>query len=257
MAANMESQAYKHYANKDWSAAAAGYKQLSGYAARFGEAASHYKMADFNSAIQQFIQATLEANNDTERASALLNLGNSYFQLGDYLRAETAYRDTLLYRPADPRAQHNLAFTSGLKQTVEARRQQAARARAARMGRGPQRALAEGSVETRENSALAVDEGETTEPGQLALPELADVSDETLELLVQKGLQQIQLAAQQSPAEKRARYQRDQRAYADARLRMTELQDRQAQLWKRLFEIEEGFTAPQTEPHTMPGVNPW
>jgi len=28
-------------------------------------------------------------------------------------------------------------------------------------------------------------------------------------------------------------------------------------LWKRLFEIEEGFPAPVLEPHTRDGVKPW
>ena len=42
-----------------------------------------------------------------------------------------------------------------------------------------------------------------------------------------------------------------------ARLRMRELEDRQALLWKRLFEMEEDFPAPLEEAKTLPGIPPW
>ncbi len=44
---------------------------------------------------------------------------------------------------------------------------------------------------------------------------------------------------------------------ASARLRMRELEDRQALLWKRLFEMEEGFPAPLEEAEIVPGILPW
>jgi len=35
------------------------------------------------------------------------------------------------------------------------------------------------------------------------------------------------------------------------------LSDTQYLLWKRLFEIEEGFPAPVIEPHLLPDLKPW
>ena len=42
-----------------------------------------------------------------------------------------------------------------------------------------------------------------------------------------------------------------------ARSQMMMIEDRPAQLWKRLFEMEEGFPAPLEEPRNLPGVLPW
>ena len=51
--------------------------------------------------------------------------------------------------------------------------------------------------------------------------------------------------------------QRRQQNLIKARLFMLQLQDQPATLWQRLFELEEGFAAPQNEPHEIPGVPPW
>ena len=44
---------------------------------------------------------------------------------------------------------------------------------------------------------------------------------------------------------------------AAARLRMKALEHQQSNLWKRLFEMEEGFPAPLDQPRDIPGTAPW
>ena len=250
-----ETQAYRNYENKDYSAAISIYKKLSGYPARLGQGASHYKAADYNGAIRQFSQAVLDAHNDPQRASALFNLGNSYFQTGNYAAAITTYADALKYRPNHKNAEHNLQFSRALKKAVD-QRIKAKRDKAARMGRGPQRAAIDESTNTNASISLSIDE-DASPKNNRPLPELADLSSKTLERLIEKGLSQIQLAASSKGNKDNAAYQRDQLAFINARLRMAELDDQQVLLWKRLFEMEEGFPAPLSAPRPVPGVPAW
>lgn len=250
-----ETQAYQNYENKNYAAAISIYKKLSGYTARFGEAASHYKATDYHGAIRQFSSAVLAARNDQQRATALFNLGNSYFQTGNYTAAVTTYSDSLKYDPARKNALHNLQFSRALKKAVDARAKQT-RQRYARMGSGPQRAAIDEANTDNQAISLSIDEDAAPE-NTLPLPELADLSSNTLERLIQKGLAQIQLAASSQRTKDSVNYQRDQLAFINARLRMAELEDQQALLWKRLFEMEEGFPAPLAEPRQIPGVPPW
>lgn len=251
-----EKQAYKNYSNGNYPAALAIYKQLSGYAARLGEGSSHYKMADYNGALQQFNQAILAANNDPERAVAIFNLGNSYFRTGNYAAAVTAYSDVLLYQPGHKKAPHNLTFSSALKKAVDERLQQSSQD--THMGSGPPFAPASDTLPTNENNFLAIiKENKDLDLETLPLPELADISNATLEALINKGLSQVKLAAEDATDIKQTDYKRNKLAFINAQLRMAELEDQQMLLWKQLFEMEEGFPAPLTKPRQVPGVAPW
>lgn len=250
-----EYQAFKNYANGNFPAALSLYKQLPGYAARLGEGSSYYKMSDFRSALNQYSRAVLAANNDQERAHALFNLGNSYFQTGNYAAAITIYRDAIQYQPDHKNVLHNLKFTTALKKTVDRRLQQIRQA--ARAGSGPQRELANNLLDNNLRSSLVIDEGGNIESEVLPLPELANISNASLENLINKGLNQIMLAAEDTASIKHTGYKRNKLDFINAHLRMAELEDQQTLLWKQLFEIEEGFPAPLTEPRQMPGIAPW
>lgn len=250
-----ESEAFENYSNSNYSAALAIYKQLPGFTARLGAGSSHYKMADYHGALQQFTQAALAANNDKQRAVALFNLGNSYFQTGNYATALAVYQDALRYQPARTNILHNLNFTRALKKVVDERLQQTAPA--ARRGSGSLRAPTNDATQNNQSGLLSIDESENLRPEELPLPALANISNATLETLIKKGLDQIKLAATDATSAEYTFRQRDKLAFINARLRMSDLEDQQALLWKRLFEIEEGFPAPLSEPRQVPGVNPW
>ena len=250
-----ENQAFKNYSNSNFPAALEIYKQLPGYSARLGEGSSLYKMSDYSGAIQQYTQAVLAANNDSERAAALFNLGNSYFQTGNYVAALTVYKDASKYRPGHKNILHNLKFTRSLKKAVDARLQQTTLA--ARMGSGPQRAATSNAIENNQRSSLSISERENMKPKEFPLPEFVNISNTTLERLINKGLNQIKLAAENITSIKHTRHKRSKLDFINAHLRMTELEDQQALLWKQLFEIEEGFPAPLTKSRQIPGVTPW
>jgi tetratricopeptide (TPR) repeat protein len=244
--------AYRQYAAGHFAEAIQRYKQIPGYDGRLGEGASRYKNDDFHGAVGQFSRATLLADSEEKRAAALFNLGNSYFQIGNYPSAIDSFRDALLYNPQSKAAQHNLAFSRALKKAVDKQRQ-----RAERMGAGPQLAPARNDLSVQESGSMAIDETESVREDALPLPELADLSDAALQALIDKGLAQIRLAASAASSKNAAEQQKTKLAMINAHLRMLQLQDQQALLWKRLFEMEEGFPAPLDAPRTVPGVAPW
>jgi hypothetical protein len=89
---------------------------------------------------------------------------------------------------------------------------------------------------------------------------LPDIPAEELERLLARGLAHVRLANENQAVLTSYRQQNHAQKQLDinaARLRMRELEDRQRLLWKRLFEMEEGFAAPVEETETVPGVLPW
>lgn len=247
--------AFKKYNNADYSAAAGLYKNITGYEARLGEGACYYKLEDYNSAVRQFGLASLAANNDNERAIALFNLGNAYFWLGDYAQAETVFSDALLYNPGQKNIQHNLEFSIALKKAVEDRLRTTSPF--SRMGSGPQLAPSSEVIENNQGGSLSIDQSDSPLLKELPLPELADISDADLEFLINKGLGKIRLAAEDSSTATHLAYTRKKLSVINARLMMSALEDQQIKVWKRLFEMEEGFPAPLTGPRDIPGVAPW
>ena len=70
-------------------------------------------------------------------------------------------------------------------------------------------------------------------------------------------MQNVRLASTTTGAEIKAQQDRLTQDINTARIRMRELEDRQVLLWKRLFEMEEGFPAPLEEAKILKGVAPW
>lgn len=102
-------EAYAAYSQQQYLLAQQNYRGLSGYQARMGEGAAAYRRKDFLYANRQFTQALLQAKKNTERADALLNLGNSFFYAGNLRAAADAFAGVLRYRADDERALENLA----------------------------------------------------------------------------------------------------------------------------------------------------
>jgi Ca-activated chloride channel family protein len=102
-------EAFAAYRSGNYLLAQSLYGQMTGYAARMGEGAAAYKRNDHLYAAKQFTAALLAAETSPQRADALFNLGNSYFQGNQFKAAADAYRGVLRYRPDDKPARANLA----------------------------------------------------------------------------------------------------------------------------------------------------
>ena len=183
----------------------------------------------------------------------MFNLGNSYFQVGDYKNAVIAFRDALLYRPDHSASQANLEFSQALQEAVEKRLALSARESS---GSGPQSSRAAPETAVRPNSTLSLDDNEALLDAESRLPPLPNLTSIQFAALIEKGLAQVRQAGGGSDIQ-----QQDQQAkalaLADARLQMESLQEQQFLLWNRLFEIEEGFPSSLDHPEALPGVPPW
>lgn len=248
-------EAYEHFFSGDFPKALAAYQELEGYEGRFGEAASLYRLGRFTQAISQYSQAVLAAQTDEERAVALHNLGNSYFQAGDYTAAVDIYQDSLRYRPQYAATLHNLAFSEELKRAVYERTSRIRRREwLASTGR-----IAEATESQLTRQDTTISSGGMREqiapPGPI--PEMANLGGKTLEELIQRGVEHIRLASIEDADKAQQRYLPSKLDLLQARQSMEELADVQPQLWKQIFEQEEGFPAPLQEPRQLPGVAPW
>ncbi len=244
VAAEETAAAYQAFQQREYATAAALYARLPGHTGRMGEGASHYRAGDFAGAARAFTAAVLDARDEAGRADALFNLGGALFRLGDYGGAVQVFGDVLHYRPGDAAATHNRRVAEALLQAVLERQRGGG---AAQAGRGPRSARAAEGIAVGEASRLSLDDARQRETALPSLPGEA-------EILIQRGLARIGLAAQEEAAAGSAAWQQD---LAAARLSMLVLEDHPADLWNRLFEVEEGFPAPLQEPRALPGVAPW
>ena len=249
-----ERQAYRKLLSGDFALAAQAYSKLPGYTGRFGEGICRYRMEQYTQAIAQFNQAVLLATTDQQRGKTIYNLANATFKTGAYAAAAILYRDALLYQPSHTASRKNLAISLSLQQMVEDQIQQGI---ANRMGSGPRTARAQQGLDINDSGSLSFDNEEERKNMVLPLPELPK---KELETLLARGLAHVKLANdRQVKLTNKAVITSGSRPLdvTNARMRMRELEDRQQLLWKRLFEMEEGFAVPLEQAETVPGVLPW
>jgi Ca-activated chloride channel family protein len=247
--------AYQLYQTGDYAEALILYGQISGFAGRMGEAACHYRLKAYASAVTQYSQAVLMADTDHRRAIALYNLGNSYFQQGDYASAIHVYEDTLRYDPQHEAAAQNLELSIELEKNIRTRLQLGGRTN--RQGSGSLLAEVTESQMTRQDSRLSIAETSTQEQIETPLPDDNEESGNRLDDLINKGIDFIKLAAAKQDTSVTTPHKATKSELVDAQLKMGELSDTQALLWKQVFEAEEGFSISLPEPRTLPGVTPW
>ena len=241
-------QAYTAYFEERYPQALDLFRNDEGYEGRLGEGAVHYRLEAYDEAARSFIQAVNLAGNDTERGKALFNLGNSYFQAGDFAQAAAVFEDALLFRPDHDASSYNLRLSRSVQIAVEellARLDESAERRHAGTA-------SDGEVELDPEYLLRSDEGIEATPGELRLP---DLPQQVLAGLLRKGMARARLA-DETPGQRVERLQREI-SLTDARLRMEALTEHQEKLWIRLFEMEEGFPGSVDEPLSLPGVDPW
>jgi len=245
-----QQQAYELYNAKDYQGALDIYSLSTGFVARMGEGSSSYKMKDYASAITQFTQAFLVAESDTERADALYNLANSFFNIKRYDDAVITYEDVLRYRAHHVAAKKNKEFVISLIASLKddpfydpgvGRR----------AGRGPRSARASENAGGSGDFSLGEEEVKQTVYSKTEQAETA------LNAIAKKGQQArvVDKSINQQSENKRKLISAVD--LLEARRIVLQSKQDQSLLWKSLFEDEEGFPAPLAEPVTLPGVLPW
>ena len=208
-----------------------------------------YRAENYAVATQHFTAAVFAASDDSERARALHNLGNSYFQQGDYAAAAQLFQDALTYRPDHVPTQQNLEFAADLQAELERRLAAANRAAADNNSSGARRERSSNALDWDQASTLTLGEGKDA-PVNATMPELPAAAREKL---LEKGMARLA----QTGADQPQTWRKRQQSLDDARIALQQLDDNPAALWKRLFELEEGFPASLSEPNTVPGILPW
>lgn len=254
-ATQLQQRAYLAYAQGEFDKAARQYAQLDSFAGHFGEGASYYRLADYPAAVRQFSFAVLSAATDHDRATALYNLANSYFQQGAYRTAIDVYRDALHYQPGHAAALQNLGFSESLQKEVEKRLAESILVN--RGGRGPRAGRAETGTEIGENSAVSVDDSDVDSPGPAGPASPAMTEQMHLDELVRRGVEHARLAASDTDNEPGIGNLVDEQSVAEGKRLVQVSQDEPALLWKRVFEIEEGFAAVVETPRPVDGLAPW
>lgn len=258
-----EQAAFRAYQEGNYQKAENLYQVISGYRGHFGQGNSLYKLGHYQKAIKQFSLATLNANTDKHRGEALYNLANSYFHTGAFSLAITSYEDVLRYWPNHKAALYNKNISQVLQKNIQRRLKQREKIiSSGKPGRGVQTSTVADGTEITENSSVSMDGSENQPEAEIPLPDLPDINEDKLKKLVALGLKNIMLAkhGDDLPSLSTEQYG----SLSSQNVNLIQLQQKlnvmsgsRHLLWKRLFEIEEGFPAPVETPRTLPGVNPW
>ncbi|MCK4744268.1 MAG: VWA domain-containing protein [Sulfuriflexus sp.] len=244
-------EAYQAIIDEDFLKARQLYASINNFSGRYGEAIATYRMADYPRAIRLFEQSALLAQSNIEYRNALYNLGNSYFQTGNFKTAITSYQGALLYHPQHKASQNNIAYTQKALLAVEERKK--VLAITSRAGRGPRTAPVADNVELNENNNVSLDDSESSTKN--TQHNAADSSLDIPEFIIIKGL----AFAEKSNANTTETTENTGTALSTASLnnQLNKLYDNQPALWRRIFELEEGYPAPLDEPDKIPGIRPW
>ena len=254
-----EQSAFRAYKNKEFSQAEKTYRNINGYVGHFGQGNSLYKMGHYKKAIQQFVSATLSAKTDTQRANALYNLANSYFRTGQFSSAILTYEDVIRYQPDNKACLHNINVSQVLKKNIEQRIKEKEKIMSAyRQGRGARSERVADGTEINENTSVSMGDDDNKINSDIPLPELPNIDEDTLKKLIISGLENIEFAEQGNSKTNQPKQNNSPNIeLLNVQQKINKIDDNQHLLWKRLFEIEEGFPAPVDERKTLPGIKPW
>lgn len=266
----IEANAFSAYQTQNFEGALSGYAQLfdalpeRALRGLMGEGAAAYRLQDYALAQETFRQAAVIASTDAERAVALFNLGNSYYQTESADFAVEAYQQALLYQPEFAQAEHNLRLAKQLQQ--QQRQQQAQRQ--GQNGEGEQGESGQGQGAGERAGKLDVnqsyiggageqnDQGDSTD--RVLLPQKQDRTEFAVSADNSHQQPEVTSLAQKIAASQQPQQQIINRQQAERFALKLEAVDLQQQtLLQRMLEREEGFEARQTKPHEIPGVEPW
>jgi len=243
-------KAYTALKTEDYLKARQLYSSVNNYAGHYGEAVAAYRMEDYPRAIRLFEQAVLLATSDTDYAGTLYNVGNCYFQVGNFPSAIASYQAALLYDPEHSASKHNMVFAKKALLAVEERKKLINVT--TRAGRGPRSAIAADNITITENTGVSLGESESS--GQDIEKTSSSSSLDIPELIILKGLEFAENSA--SNVVKNTASEKYLSTVA-TKNQLNKLYDNQPALWQRIFEVEEGYPAPLDEPDNITGVLPW
>lgn len=230
-------EAYRILKSGDYTAARAAYGNIAGYAGRYGEGAACFYLQAWDCAAKAFATAAWLAQDDGQRARAAYNLATVLYRQGDYEQAAVLYHDARKHGLQHPQLDAYIDYAEVIDAQVKQRLRQAG----IRRGRG----LRSAPVQTNDGPAIprSLEESKKRE---IPLPKGMD--KKAFEQLVMRGLDRARIATEgKSDGQSRAWFGGEDVAAERAG----------SALWKRLFEIEEGFPAVLEKPRQRPQERAW
>ena len=261
---SLEQQAYQAFQAGDYETALQAYDALPNYPGWMGAGAAAYKSGDLEAAVMYFRQAILAGESPQQRGGALYNLGNAYYQANLLAPAIEAYQQSLIYVPNDPNTLHNLALAQQ-RRAQEKGQQTSDEQSGDGQGKGTKSRDADGAFyggqkpSEEQGEGVAGDAPEGNKDGkEMLLPSEEDRTEFGLQNFAGSTIELQSTAEDAGQMGKAILAQQRQKQVIEAfDLKMQSLEDAQKALLQRLFEREEGFQAPQLQPHAVPGVKPW
>ncbi len=265
-------QAYHAYQQQQYEQSLSHYRKIKTYQGAFGSGSSAYKLGNIETAVFYFRQAAWLANTDSERAKALFNLGNSYYQIQLFDFAILAYQQALNYQTHYRQAENNLALAQAQKiayQQANKNNNQGEKGK----GDGTQSPDTDGAFyggqqpnSSNTNESGFGSDGDAPEGNKQGNQVIVSDTGQAINYqLDNSDFQALQLndyssqvlSAPTPQAKNLVEQQHRQQLTARFKQQIEQLEDNQKTLLKRLFEREAGFHAPQEQPHSIPGVQPW
>ena len=222
-------------------------QRMATYSTAIEQGIVAYKNTEYQQSKSHFINSVLNAENQQERGIALHNLGNALFQAGDYSSAAEIFTDALRYAPKQQQTINNQKLTVAINIELEKRRN---------------RVFNRGNFAAPNDNAPLFDLPEqipymlSTKAVMVLKASLPKLPEKDLNRLLAKNMAQFKLI--QGGEELNTQEIKAQQDLEQARIYFMSLEEKTSNaLWKRLFEIEEGFPGKLKKPKEIPGVLAW
>jgi len=247
-----------YYKTNQFVDAESAFAKSIGYEARMAQAISAYKLDKKDKAISLFMQSVLLADNDSQRFKAINNVAIVYFLSGNYIRSTQYYEDALRYSPDNIKTRQFYELSAYLTKLLEARiARKDAKLKLKRSGRGNKLRKLEEVIFDREAN-LRLEDSDIKDTKTRNLLDNVIANKDLLNQLITAGIDSIEVNTSGVLTE--------QKTFVDLQLQFefstlehaTFTPDASvSDLWKRIFELEEGFPAALETIETLPGVRPW
>lgn len=243
---------WQPYREHDWVAAEKALAGVENWRAQMAAGTAAYRLHAFDRAMTYFRQAAWLAETDSQRAQALLNLGNTFYRLTRYAEAVETFSQALVYAPRWDKAKNNLkvaqnAYVHWLAQQ---------KMQGGGQGLGTQRVADDfafaGGRKPRGGEGGGGWSDNAGKPSKRNGQPLA----RSWGLGSGQDSEIPPLMAQQADVLLADTLTRSRWVEA-LRPHLRKLDDRQWALQQRLFEREENFPAAQKQPHAIEGAAPW
>lgn len=251
--------AYQAYQDKRYVDAQQLYEKSATPEDWLGAGSAAYQNGDYETAIYYFREAAWTTPSDALRASALFNLGNSYYQANLMVLAIEAYQQALNYQPNHFKAQRNIQLALQMLAEQQAQQGNEQTTSSSQQRGDDEGAFYGGQKVNRQQGEIGFGDGDVSSDNNGKSKAIIPLDGEQTDyqLSIEQQTLTIQSQSGGTTQQRILLQQKKQQQAAAFEQALNQIEDDQQTLLKRLFEREAGFHAPQESAHPIPGVQPW